>query len=96
MRSCGVRFGWVFLIVLTDFREVVLDIDAAVELIFEVGFKVLLLTASFTQVEGGKVRRRLGRIVGELLQRQWGNSLRSWLAAFGDISWEWLGNRRLG
>ena len=36
----------VFLIVFADFREIVLDVDAFVELFFEVRFELLLLTAN--------------------------------------------------
>ena len=52
----GRRFAWVFLVVLAEFGQVVLDVDASVQLIFEVRFEVLLLTASFAQVQGRKVR----------------------------------------
>lgn len=39
--------GDVFLVFLIDFREIMLYVDSFVELIFKVGFKVLLLTATF-------------------------------------------------
>jgi hypothetical protein len=56
----------VFLIILADFGEVVFDVDASIQLVFEVGFKVLLLTASFTQVQRGKIRGDLGGVMRQL------------------------------
>lgn len=42
------------------------DVDASIQLVFEVGFKVLLLTASFTQVQRGKIRGDLGGVMRQL------------------------------
>jgi hypothetical protein len=70
----GGKGGRVFL-VFADLGKVVLDVDAFAELFFEIGFELLLLTASLAQLHRGKARRNLRSVVRQLSQRKRRNTL---------------------
>lgn len=65
--------GRIFFVFLTEFGEVVLDIDAFAELLLEPGLVVLLLALVLAEVDGGEVRGLVGLVViwNGLLQGRW-------------------------
>ena len=65
--------GRIFFVFLTEFGEVVLDIDAFAELLLEPGLVVLFLALVLAEVDGGEVRGLVGLVViwDGLLQGRW-------------------------
>ena len=82
--------GRIFFVFLTEFGEVVLDIDAFAELLLEPGLVVLFLALVLAEVDGGEVRGLVGLVViwDCLLQgRRFRQRLRLWDAGrFGNIT----------